>query len=186
MLRTWEAHLAAEFEAHDVDATMATMTAEPRVVHIGPMTGAAGGAALRQFYSDWFVHCHPPDTKVTLLTRVLGESTIVDQMIHRFTHTIEMPWLLPGISPTGRAVAVPIVVFVEFVGDKIDEERIYFDQASVLAQVGVLDRNHLPVVGAEAADLLSGLPVERNRLITRARPGPGGPRPANPPRGTRS
>jgi carboxymethylenebutenolidase len=61
----------------------------------------------------------------------------VDELIDRFTHTIEMDWMLPGIHPTGRRVEIPIVVVVQFQEEKIVSEHIYWDQASVLVQVGL-------------------------------------------------
>lgn len=156
MLRTWEAHLQAEFVTHDIAATMATMTAEPSVLHVGSMTGARGAAALRRFYEEDFLHAHPPDTHSELIGRVIGERVIVDQLLHRFTHTIVMPWLLPGVPPSGRAVAFPLVAVIEFAGDQIADERIYFDQAAVLVQVGLLDPHGLPASGRAAADALAG------------------------------
>jgi carboxymethylenebutenolidase len=169
MLRTWEAHVAAEFVAHDIDATMATMVEEPSVVHVAPLTGAVGGAAVRGFYAAWFLPGHPPDTTTTLIGRTIGASTIVDQYLHRFTHTIPMPWMLPGVAPTGKPVAIPLVAVIEFQGDRIASERIYFDQASVLAQVGLLDPERLPIIGRAAADFFAGEAVALNQLIERGR-----------------
>jgi hypothetical protein len=102
LVRAWEAHMAAEFIAHDVDATMATMSEDPRVVHLPTMTGGVGRDAVRDFYRQVFLPGHPPDTRTTLLSRIVGESALVDQLIYECTHTIAMPWLLPGIAPTGR------------------------------------------------------------------------------------
>jgi len=169
MLRTWEAHLAAEFERHDVEATMATMTAEPSVLHVGTLTGGFGAAAVRRFYAESFLTAHPPDTVTTVVGRVIGDACIVDQVHYRCTHTIAMPWLLPGIAPTGKPFAVVFVVVVEFAGGLIAHERIFFDQAAILAQLDLLDAAALPVVGGEAAEALRGAPVRPNRLIDRAR-----------------
>jgi carboxymethylenebutenolidase len=169
MLRTWEAHLTAEFALHDLEATMATMTAEPSVLHIGTMTGGIGAGAVRRFYRESFLQAHPPDTATTVLGRVIGDTCIVDQVLYRCTHTIDMPWLLPGVPPTGKAFASVMVALIEFAGDKIAAERIFFDQAAILAQLGLLDAEHLPVVAREAADFLAGAAVAPNRLIDRAR-----------------
>lgn len=168
MLRTWEAHLDAEFVQHDVEATMATMTAEPSVLHLGSMTGGVGAAAVRRFYRDAFLNAHPPDTQTTALARVIGDQAIVEQVLYRCTHTIAMPWLLPGVAPTHKPFAAPFVVFVGFAGDRIAEERIFFDQAAILAQLGLLDPARLPIVGREPADACSGGPIVVNRLIDRA------------------
>lgn len=168
MVRTWEAHVAAEFAAHDLEATMATMTAEPSVLHMGTMTGGVGAAAVRRFYASAFLPGHPPDVAATTVARAIGAATLIDQVVYRATHTVVMPWLLPGIAPTGAPFAAVFVAWVGFEGERIASERIFFDQASVLAQLGLLDRAALPIVGAEAADALSGAPLVANQLIERA------------------
>jgi carboxymethylenebutenolidase len=169
MVETWERHMAAEFDSKSIDATMATMTAEPVVNHVPVMTGGVGAGDVRHFYIRYFIGRHPPDTVIVPLTRTVGSDRIVDELIYQFTHTIEMPWMLPGIAPTGRHVSVALVVVVEFAGDKISAERIYWDQASVLAQLGLLDAGQLPVTGREAAHKVAEPAHERsNDLITRA------------------
>lgn len=168
MVETWEQHMASEFETGSIDATMATMTAEPVVNHVPVMTGGVGARAVREFYSTRFIGHHPPDTSFVPISRTVGQSRIVDELIHRFTHTIDMPWMLPGIAPTGRRVEIPVVVVVEFVGDKISGERIYWDQASVLAQVGVLDIRPLPATAVEATrKVLDPASEPSNLLIER-------------------
>jgi carboxymethylenebutenolidase len=78
-----------------------------------------------------------------------------------FTHDIEMPQLLPGVAPTGRHVQLAFCVVVGFTNGKVAHEHIYWDQASLLVQVGLLDQTELPVTGAEQAG---------NVLDPRARP----------------
>src|SRR5262249_15132544 len=80
----------------------------------------------------------------------IGQSRVVDELILRFTHSIYMDWLLPGIAPTGKRVELPFVVIVQFEGDKLAHEHLYWDQATVLVQVGLIDRT-LPVRGGETA-----------------------------------
>jgi carboxymethylenebutenolidase len=72
-------------------------------------------------------------------------------MVVRFTHSLEIDWMLPGIPPTGRRVEVALVVIVRFREGKLAHEPIYWDQASVLVQLGLLDSENLPVAGAENA-----------------------------------
>jgi carboxymethylenebutenolidase len=89
-------------------------------------------------------------------------------LIDRFTHTIERDWMLPGISPTGSRVEVAVVVVVQFREGKIASEHIYWDQGSVLAQVGLIDPEELPVSGAESArKVLDPASVPSNVLIER-------------------
>ena len=93
----------------------------------------------------------PPDTTLTPVSRTVGEDQFVDEMIFSFTHTREIPWMLPGIAPTNRRVEIPLVAIVRFRGDKLAHEHIYWDQASVLKQIGLLPAATLPVFGAETA-----------------------------------
>jgi carboxymethylenebutenolidase len=150
MVATWEAHMAAEFADHDIDATMATMSANPFVNHVPVMTGGVGDAAVRRFYSTYFLPAHPKDTMSAPIARTVGDDRIVDEMAFSFTHDIDMPWILPGVAPTGRHVEIAVVAVVQFQDGRISGERIYWDQASVLAQVGLIDASGLPVTGPEA------------------------------------
>jgi carboxymethylenebutenolidase len=163
----WEAHCRYEFETRDVDATMATMVAAPYVNHIPTMTGGVGQAELKRFYKYHFIGENPPDTALRPVSRTVGADQIVDEMIFSFTHTTEIDWLLPGVPPTGRKIEMPLVAIVRFVGGKVAHEHIYWDQASVLVQVGLLDPKGLPVAGAETARkvLDNGLPS--NTLMAR-------------------
>ena len=151
MVEMWEKHMAAEFKTKNIDATMATMTSNPFVNHVPVMTGGVGYNEVHHFYSTYFIPCQPPDTDFVPVTRTVGKDRIVDELIHKFTHTIEMPWILPGIPPTGRRVEIAVVVVVQFKDGKIAGEHIYWDQASVLAQVGLIDAEKLPATGIEAS-----------------------------------
>jgi carboxymethylenebutenolidase len=147
----WEEHTRHEFATRDTEATLATMVEEAYVNHIPVMTGGYGKAALREFYSRDFIPSMPPDITLTPISRTVGEDQLVDEMIFSFTHTQEMPWMLPGIAPTHRRVEVALVAIVRFKGDKLAHEHIYWDQASVLKQIGLITDPSLPVCGAEAA-----------------------------------
>lgn len=147
----WEAHCRHEFETRDVDATMATMVARPYVNHIPTMTGGVGHDQLKRFYKYHFIGGNPPDTELRPISRTVGTNQLVDEMVFSFTHTSEIDWLLPGIAPTGKQVEIPLVAIVRFEGDKVAHEHIYWDQASVLVQVGLLDPEGLPVAGVETA-----------------------------------
>lgn len=154
MLDLWLRHLQYEFETHDVAATMATMTAQPINVNVPLLSGGAGADEVRAYYADQFIPKNPPDATITLLSRTIGTDRIVDEMIFAFTHTTQMDWMLPGIAPTGRHVEVPLVVIVEFQDGKIASEHVYWDQASVLVQLGLVPRTGLPITGAESASRL--------------------------------
>jgi carboxymethylenebutenolidase len=151
LVALWEAHCRCEFETRDVDATMATMVAEPYVNHVPTMAGGVGHDQLKRFYKYHFVGANPPDTTLTPISRTVGENSVVDEMLFSFTHTSPIDWMLPGIAPTGRKVEVALVAIVQFRDGKLVHEHIYWDQASVLVQIGKLDPKGLPVAGAESA-----------------------------------
>jgi carboxymethylenebutenolidase len=161
----WDAHCRCEFETRDVDATMATMVAEPYVNHIPTMTGGVGYDKLHDFYANHFVGVNPPDLELVPVSRTVGESSVVDEFILRFTHTTVMDWMLPGIEPTGRTVEVPMVAIVQFQGDKLVHEHIYWDQASVLLQLGLLDAKGLPIAGAATAHKVLDVSLPSNTLM---------------------
>ena len=147
----WEEHVRGEFVSRDTDATLATMVPDAYVNHVPVMTGGFGKSALRAFYSRDFIPGMPPDTTLTPVSRTVGGNQLVDEMIFSFTHTQEIPWMLPGIPPTNRRVEVPLVAIVRFREGKLAHEHIYWDQASVLKQIGLLTQPMLPVFGAETA-----------------------------------
>ena len=154
MIAKWDEHIRYEFSTRDVSSTIATMVEDAYVNHIPVMTGGYGHAALRRFYAEDFISLMPADTSIKLISRTLGQDQLVDEMIFSFTHTEEMPWMLPGVPPTHRHVDIPLVVVVGFREGKLAHERIYWDQASVLKQIGLISDSSLPVFGAETAQKL--------------------------------
>ena len=165
----WEAHCRFEFETRDVDATMATMVAEPYVNHVPTMTGGVGHDTLKRFYANHFIGANPPDLELAPVSRTVGESSVVDEFILRFTHTTRIDWMLPGVEPTGRPVEIPMVAVVKFQGDKLVHEHIYWDQASVLVQLGLLDPEGLPVAGVETAHKVLDVTLPSNTLMAPSR-----------------
>jgi carboxymethylenebutenolidase len=151
MIAKWDEHISFEFSSRDVSSTIATMVEDAYVNHVPVMTGGYGHEALRRFYAEDFIPLMPSDTSIKLVSRTLGQDQLVDEMIFSFTHTEEMPWMLPGVPPTNRHVDIPLVVVVGFREGKLAHERIYWDQASVLKQIGLLADTSLPVFGAETA-----------------------------------
>jgi carboxymethylenebutenolidase len=147
----WAEHIHHEFSTRSTEDTLATMVEDAYVNHIPILTGGVGKDQLREFYSKHFIPRMPPDTSLTPISRTIGDDQIVDEMIFRFTHTIKMDWMLPEIEPTGKRVEVPLVAIVKLRGDKLAHEHIYWDQASVLVQLGLLDAGTLPVAGVESA-----------------------------------
>ena len=132
----WEEHLRHEFETKNTEETLLTMVEDAYVNHVPVMTGGHGKSQLRQFYSTHFIPQMPDDTQIIPISRTVGQDRLVEEFVFKFTHDIQMDWMLPGIPPTGKPVESPFVVVVQFHGDKLVHEHIYWDQASGLVQLG--------------------------------------------------
>ena len=167
MIRLWELHTELEFATRDAEATVATMTPGNYVNHAPVMTGGRGREEMIEFYGQHFIPKMPADATLRLLARTIGEDRLIDEFVFAFTHDVVMDWMLPGVAPTNRRVEVPMVVTVQFEGDKIACERIYWDQASVLVQIGLLDATKLPVTGVEQARKFEDPQLPSNELIHR-------------------
>jgi carboxymethylenebutenolidase len=164
----FDAHVRAEFVEKDVDATMATMTENPYLTHLPTLTGGTGRAEVERFYRDYFVGHWPDDVTVTQVSRTAGQNRVVDELIVSFTHDREMQVYLPGVAPTGKKVMLPHVVVMGFdEAGRVAYEHIYWDQATLLVQVGLLDPALLPVAGAEQAKRLLDPSLPANEMIRR-------------------
>ncbi|SAL14139.1 dienelactone hydrolase family protein [Caballeronia turbans] len=161
----WEQHCYFEFGTRDVDAVMPTMVAQPYVNHVPTMTGGVGHDQLKRFYKYHFVDSNPADTKLIPVSRTIGADRVVDEFVFCATHDREIDWLLPGLAPTGQYFEVPMLAVIRFRGDKLYNEHIYWDQASVLVQIGVLDPDGLPIVGRQAAKKLIDETLASNELM---------------------
>jgi len=151
MIDLFQKHLNAEL-AGDLDTTMATMSDNPHLNHVPTMAGGVGRDGVRAFYRDHLVgKFFPPDVKMTSVSRTIGDDQIVEELVISFTHTRAIDWLLPAVAPTGKPVEMAVAVIVGFKEGKISYEHIYWDQAGVLVQVGLLDPKGLPVTGVESA-----------------------------------
>ncbi|MEI2582609.1 ester cyclase [Scytonema sp. PRP1] len=164
----WEEHIGHEFGTHSTEDALATMVEDAYVNHIPVMTGGVGKPTLREFYSKYLIPQIPPDLELVPISRTIGTDQLVDEMAATFTHTIQMDWMLPGVAPTGKRVEVPVVAIVQFRDGKLAHEHIYWDQASVLIQLGLLDPGTLPVVGVDSARKVLDPSLPSNALIDRA------------------
>ena len=164
----WDLHCQYEFADRDPKITMETMVAEPYVNNIPTMTGGNGWKEVFEFYRDHFISKVPADTKIMPVSRTIGETTVVDEIIFCFTHDCVLDFMLPGIPPTGKYVEIPLVAIVQFEGDKISHEHIYWDQASVLVQLGLLDATVLPIAGSKTAKKMRDRSLPFNSLIERS------------------
>jgi carboxymethylenebutenolidase len=164
----FDAHVAAEFAERDLDAAMATMADDPYVYHVPVMTGGVGTEQVRRFYGQHFIGKWPDDIEIEPVSRTVGPDQVVDELVISFTHTVEMDAILPRVPPTGKRVTIAFCVVVGFEDGKVKHEHIYWDQASALAQVGLIDPAKLPVTGGEQAEnLLERRAQPLNRLLVR-------------------
>ena len=164
----WDEHIRAEFEARSVNETLATMVANPRL-HLAPvMLGGNGKEQVSEFY-ERFMSQIPKDTEIVPVSRTIGQGRVVEEIIFRFTHDVRMDWMLPFIPPTGKRVEIPLLIVIQFDGDKMAHEHLYWDQASVLVQVGLLQPERLPVVGADGAGSLLDRTIRLNGLLQRSK-----------------
>jgi carboxymethylenebutenolidase len=163
----WDDHVKFEFATRNTDDTLETMVADAYVNHVPVMTGGVGHDELREFYSQRFIPQMPADTSMTPVSRTIGTERIVDEMVFEFTHTSKMDWMLPGVEPTGKHVRVALVVIIHFRDGKLAHEHIYWDQASVLAQLGLIDAEKLPVAGVESAEKVLNHRLPSNTLMRR-------------------
>ncbi len=163
---TFDAHVQAEFVDLDLEATMITMTGDdPYVHHVPTITGGSGVAGVRDFYSHHFIGQWPDDTEIQSISRTIGDDQVVDELLMTFTHDRVLDIMLPGVAPTGRRLAVPVVVIVGFQNGKVHHEHIYWDQATVLVQAGLLEPGGLPVIGAQQAEALLDQSRPKNELL---------------------
>lgn len=154
----FQAHIDAEIRG-DLDTTLATMTANPHLNNIPTLVGGMGKEGVKNFYASLipFGKFFPPDLEMVPVSQTIDQNQLVDEIIFKFTHTTEIGWMLPNIPPTGKRVEIPLVVIVGFEDGKVTHEHIYWDQASVLVQIGLLDKNNLPINGIETAQRMEAI-----------------------------
>jgi carboxymethylenebutenolidase len=155
----WDKHLESEFEKKDVDAAMSTMSEEPYVHCVPTLTGGRGFNGVYDFYKNHFIGKTPKNLRITKISRTVGKDQVVDEFILSFTHDIEFEYLLPGVPPTGKYVEIPHVAVVKFKNNKISHEHLHWDQASVLAQIGLLKPEKIPITGIEQSKKLVELSI---------------------------
>jgi len=134
-----------QFKRRDANSMLQHMADQPFVNYVPTMTGGVGKKALHRFYEDYFMPGNPSSLNVKLLSRTIGVDRVVDELLVTFDHTEEMPWILPSIPPTDKHVEVALVSIVCLRGGMLHHEHVYWDQASVLLQVGLLEKTNIPV-----------------------------------------
>ncbi|PSN64712.1 NTF2-like protein [Corynespora cassiicola Philippines] len=175
----WDARFEEEVPERGSMAVVRNMSQNsPHVTILPTLEGAVGRKKLEEFYREFFIPSLVEDFDIRLVSRTIGVDRVVDEMVVSFTHSDEVDWILPGVPPTDKFVEVPVVSIVTVRGGKLVSEHMYWDQASVLVQVGLLDPKmvpknlksqglkKLPVAGVEAAKQLVEPKQERyNSLL---------------------
>ncbi len=141
--RAWDAHLDALLVRRDLVAALRPLAAEPSLVHIPAMAGAAGRQAVERFYADQVLPHLPGDLALSRISRTVDRWRLVDETMVSFTHDRELPWLLPGVEPTFRRAEVLAIAIVGFDRERIGSQRILWDHATLAAQLGIVH----PVTG---------------------------------------
>jgi carboxymethylenebutenolidase len=163
----WDKHLESEFAHKSPEEALETMTENPRVTIVPSMIGGKGTEELRNFYARHFLNQIPPDMEVTSVSRTIGQGRVVDELVLKFTHTVQMDWVLPGIPPTGRRIEFAMAVVVYTEGDRISAENLYWDSATILKQAGLITDPKLPILGAEHARNMLSHTAPLNELLRR-------------------
>ncbi|KAI0880541.1 NTF2-like protein [Annulohypoxylon maeteangense] len=169
--KTVEQNVEGKFYARDLQQTLSTYSTHksPHVTYVPTLTGGIGSEELQRFYSEFFLDRNPPSVKLSLLSRTIGADRVVDELHVAFKHTQEMPWILPGVPPTNKRVEILVVSIVTLRGGQLCHEHVYWDQASVLVQIGLLDPKVVPVKAREKG--LKRLPVVGKEAARRVQRG---------------
>ncbi|WP_347555486.1 dienelactone hydrolase family protein [Robbsia sp. KACC 23696] len=163
----WDTHVRQTMDEKDVDAIMEGLVDAPYLNHVPTRTGGAGREGVAAFYRDHFVGQMPADTRMLPLSRTVGATQLVEEALLSLTHSNVIDWLLPGVAPTQRYIEVPLVCVVTFRGEKIHRLQTYWDQASVLVQIGRMAADAQPVAGIECARKIVNEDLPSNELIDR-------------------
>lgn len=137
-LQLWNDHIVGEFGTKDVELALSTMVEDASVMHMPTRSGGKGKTELRPYYRDMFIPSIPDQWEHTVTNRVMTENTIVEEARVKLVHSKQMEWFLPGVPSTNKTIEVELVIVIEFRDGKMATERIYWDQAAVLRQVGKL------------------------------------------------
>jgi carboxymethylenebutenolidase len=150
LLEVWQEHCYSEFIMKDAKAALTTMSDNPHVLMVPIAIGGRGRDGVYKYYHDYFLAQLPADIRLVPISQVVGKDILVEEGVYQFTHDQIMDWMIPGVPPTGKRVEVGVVGIIKFEDGKIAREHLYWDHASVLAQLGVIDRAKGLVKGVES------------------------------------
>ncbi len=168
LLEVWQ-HCYSEFVMKDAKAALTTMSDNPHVLMVPIATGGRGRDEVYKYYHDYFLAQLPADIRPVPISQVVGKDTLAEEAVYQFTHDQIMDWVIPGVPPTDKRVEVGVVGIIKCENRKIASEHLYWDHASVLAQLGVIDRAKGVVKGVESPrTLLEWAGIENSRQGVRS------------------
>jgi carboxymethylenebutenolidase len=132
----------ALFDKGDVDAALGFLTDDCALSNVPAGTGGTGTAELRRYLEDVVAH-RPADLVFRRVSKTVDQRRLADESTVTFTHDRELPWLLPGIAPTGRQVEVLAISVVSVrhrsragrTTTLIAGHRTLWDQVGLLTQL---------------------------------------------------
>jgi len=153
-LSQWQRHTYAEFELKDADAALETMTDNPHLLCVPSGRGGTGKEGVRRFYTNQFLPSIPADLELLPISEIFAETHVVAEYVVRFTHTLQMDWMLPGVPPTGRRAELLLVTIIRFENGRIASEHVYWDAAALLFQLRAINSAAVAAGVRSAAKLL--------------------------------
>ncbi|WP_165922588.1 nuclear transport factor 2 family protein [Pseudonocardia endophytica] len=143
-----DAFHTAVFADRDVDAALACVGEDGVLETVSGVVTARGPDDIRRFLVEDVIDHLPSGLEFTRVSKTSDQRRVAHEMTVRFTHDRELPWLLPGVAPTGRDVETSAVSVASFkhaskfgkVSSRILAYRITWDRLDVMAQLGLLDR----------------------------------------------
>jgi steroid delta-isomerase-like uncharacterized protein len=133
-------HLESE-NAHRLEATLETLTADCVFEDMALHMRVTGQQAAADYYQRWWNGFS--DLTWVPQRRGFTEDGVVAELIVRGRHDGEYL----GIPPTGRTIELPVAILVSFADGLMASERLYYDLATLLRQLGV---STVPATGGEA------------------------------------
>jgi carboxymethylenebutenolidase len=134
--RIRDAFHAAIYSSPDLEAAMALTTTGCTLTNLPAGTGGTGDGLRRHLAEDVLPHL-PTDLSFRRVSRTGDRWRVAQEDLVGFTHDRELPWLLPGLAPTGRPVEVLAISVVTIERFQIASHRTLWDQATLLAQLGL-------------------------------------------------
>jgi steroid delta-isomerase-like uncharacterized protein len=123
-------HMESE-NTHDFDVTLATFADHPRYEIIPTGEVYDGPEEVMRYYQE--TRAAFPDQRNELISLHHADDAVIVEFWLRGTHEGEFR----GVPPTGKSFEQRMAAFFLFEGERLVNERVYFDAAGLLAQLGL-------------------------------------------------